>query len=307
MGACSGTVARRSTGGSMRRRLAALASAVGVAAAVAVVAVGPLLAPPAQASGLKQKAASVLDTAHRGLVGPMVRKGQDYADPNTIPACLNAVRHDVDACEFDLRFTSDNQPVVTHNRSLDGWSDCTGEIAAKTLAEVTVCRTKHGIRVPSLDEFLAQVAAKSSTIRFLEDLKPTVITDAQLTRLVQIDVAHGIVADRLRFSSPSMDILQRLERRAPIANKALLVHRGAPLPGTSDLPSGVVDTVLVHVKSLGDELAKHPAYVSTMRSGGFGVAVWGAKSLARMQELVSLRVEEIITKRPDVFEEWRSS
>src|SRR4051812_9147610 len=118
MSACSGTVARRSTGRAMRRRLVAVAGGM-----VAVAAGGPVLVAPAEASGLKQKAASVLDTAHRGLVGPMVRKGQDYADPNTIPACLNAVRHDVDACEFDLRFTSDDQPVVSHSHSLDGWTD----------------------------------------------------------------------------------------------------------------------------------------------------------------------------------------
>jgi glycerophosphoryl diester phosphodiesterase len=175
------------------------------------------------------------------------------------------------------------------------------------LAEVTRCRTEHGERVPALADFLAQVSAKSSTIRFLEDLKPVVITDLQLARLVQIDVSHSIVAGRLRFSSPSVDILTRLEHLAPVANKALLVHRGTTLPKAADVPSSVVDTVLVHVQSLDQRLSKEPKYVSTMRAAGFGVAVWGAKSLSRMEELVRLQVEEIITKRADVFEEWRTS
>ena len=292
MGTCSGDRARR--------------SASRVTVLVALVALLSLLPSAAEASRLKEKAAAVIDTAHRGLVGPMKRKGQDYADPNTIASCINAVRHHVDACEFDLRFTSDNYPVVSHAHALDGWTNCTGEIASTPLAEVTKCKTVHGQRVPALSDFVAAVSAKSSTIKFLEDLKPTTITDLQLTRLVQINAGHGIVGERLRFSSPVVDILRRLELRAPFANKALLVHRGAPLPSAAEVPSGTVDTVLVHVKSFDDELSSDPAYVTTMRAQGFGVSVWGAKSLSRMKQLVRLGVEEIITGRADVFENWRS-
>ena len=65
--------------------------------------------------------------------------------------------------------------------------------------------------------------------------------------------------------------------------------------------------MLVHVASLRAKLTKHPRYVASVRSSGRGVAVWGAVTLGRMQQLVSLGVEEIITNRADVFEEWRSS
>jgi hypothetical protein len=160
--------------------------------------------------------------------------------------------------------------------------------------------------VPSLDDFLAEVTAKSSTIRFLEDLKPKTITDAQLARLVQLDKNHGVDGTRLRFSTPVEDVLRRLERLRPTANKALLVNRGTTLPTSSDLKLDVVDTVLVHVKSLRDRLAKDPSYIRSLHSHGVGVSVWGAKSLSRMKQLVRLRVEEIVTKRADVFEDWRS-
>jgi glycerophosphoryl diester phosphodiesterase len=280
-----------------------MSALVGVLAVLALL----IAAAPAEASGLKARAASVLDTAHRGLVGPMKRKGQNYADPNTIASCVNAVRHHVDACEFDLRFTSDDYPVVSHSHSLDGWTNCTGAIAAKPLATVTRCRTAHGERVPALTDFVAQVAAKSRSIKFLEDIKPVEITPQQLSRLVQIDVRHGIVGRRLRFSNPRVEILRRLGRLAPGANKALLVRRGTRLPRAGDLPSDVVDTVLVHVKSLDERLATEPRYFSTLRSHGFGVSVWGAKSLSRMKHLVRLGVEEIVTKRADAFERWRTS
>ena len=43
--------------------------------------------------------------------------------------------------EMDVKLTSDRVPVVIHDATLDRTTPCTGEVAARTLAQVRACRT----------------------------------------------------------------------------------------------------------------------------------------------------------------------
>ena len=59
---------------------------------------------------------------------------------NTMPAFRNASRSGY-VLEMDVKLTSDRVPVVIHDATFDRTTACTGQVAARTLAQVRGCRT----------------------------------------------------------------------------------------------------------------------------------------------------------------------
>lgn len=66
--------------------------------------------------------------AHRGL--------ESVAPENTLPAFRAAASAGFNWVECDVRFTSDNIPVICHDTSIDRTSNGTGNVAAMTLAQL---------------------------------------------------------------------------------------------------------------------------------------------------------------------------
>ena len=73
--------------------------------------------------------------AHRG--GPLVDGTPTFGE-NTLPAFRDAAAKGF-VLELDVKLTQDNVPVVIHDAELDRVTACTGEVAARTLAELESC------------------------------------------------------------------------------------------------------------------------------------------------------------------------
>ena len=74
--------------------------------------------------------------AHRG--GSIVEGKPKYPE-NTLPALTNAARQRF-VLEFDVKLTADDIPVVFHDATLERVTGCTGEIADKTLQQLSRCK-----------------------------------------------------------------------------------------------------------------------------------------------------------------------
>ncbi|HUP90972.1 MAG TPA: glycerophosphodiester phosphodiesterase family protein [Solimonas sp.] len=62
-----------------------------------------------------------------------------FAPENTMAALRNGLRQGADVLEADVNITSDNELVLIHDGTLDRTTDCIGNVADKTLAEVRAC------------------------------------------------------------------------------------------------------------------------------------------------------------------------
>ena len=71
--------------------------------------------------------AAVKGVAHRGY--------SSFAPENTLPAYIMAYDMGFSYVECDLMWTSDEEPVLLHDASIDRTSDGTGNIAELTLAQ----------------------------------------------------------------------------------------------------------------------------------------------------------------------------
>jgi glycerophosphoryl diester phosphodiesterase len=129
---------------------------------------------------------------------------------------LAAFGHDIDVgaygIEFAVRFSSDGVPVVIHDATLDRTTDCTGNVADHTFAELERCDAGAGFggrfagaRIPSLDQTLSYIARRSGRIRLFLHIKLDDIGQIRfvLTRLHK----YGLAGDRTTLIGSTEAIL----------------------------------------------------------------------------------------------------
>jgi glycerophosphoryl diester phosphodiesterase len=259
-------------------------------------------APAVEARSIRAAAQDVVNTAHRGLVGHLRGAGPRYADEDTVWSCLNAVRHHVDECEFDVRLTKDGRPVVFHDPRLDRVTGCSGEVIDWTFAQLDRCRTEHRERIPHLKHFLAAVSEASPTILLNQELKPGPYSDEQFERILELDQKYGFDLTRMTLTSYSFRILTRLEAIAPDYSKGYISTTPVRL---EDVPTDTVTELLLPYRAFERKLEHDPDYAAAVLDAGLGLAVWDAGGLAQMKQLVAQGVTNVISDESDVFEAWR--
>ena len=74
--------------------------------------------------------------AHRG---GSIHEGKPLLGENTLPALRRAAEMRF-VLEFDVKLTKDGVPVVFHDAELERATNCTGEIAKKTLQQLSRCK-----------------------------------------------------------------------------------------------------------------------------------------------------------------------
>ena len=104
--------------------------------AVAPGIVGLLLACAAAPAAADRTIGTPYIQAHGG--GAVVNGEPTYPE-NTMPAFRHSAGEGF-VLEMDVKLTRDHVPVIMHDATLDRTTDCTGEVAAKTLAQLRNCR-----------------------------------------------------------------------------------------------------------------------------------------------------------------------
>lgn len=139
--------------------------------------------------------------AHRGLL----RDSPENTLPN-FAACLDAHL----GFEFDVRRSRDGVLVCLHDDTLDRTTDGTGPMGEKTLAELKqldagswFAKEFRGLRIPTIDEVLALVAAHPTSAGvYCVDMKGA---DEAIERdVVALAQKHGVL-DRLLFIGRTID------------------------------------------------------------------------------------------------------
>ena len=117
------------------------------------------------------------------------------APENTLASYRMAKRHGFYYVEGDVRFTSDNVPVMLHDASVDRTSDGSGDIAGLTYAQVRdmdfgswFSPAYAGTMIPTFDEFIA-LCKKLGLHPYIE-LKDG--TEAQIRKLYDIVCSYNM-------------------------------------------------------------------------------------------------------------------
>ena len=275
--------------------------------ALVLVAALALLPTPAQADP------APVVYAHRG--------GAGYAPENTLGAFRMTWAAYADRnvwLELDTQLTKDGVPVVLHDDTLDRTTDCTGDLAAHTLADLAPCNAALSFDgwadfepIPTLEQVMAEgldagwrlmVEAKAIPGDSGFEATGTALTDAILAAAART----GFPADRLIVQSYWPPALERVELLAPAIPTALLTH--------STLPGAPKDVGFYGIENAAFATARNyeiaaPNYdspdlsadtVAAAHALGRRVIPYTVDDAAAIATVASYGVDGIITNRPDV-------
>lgn len=114
-----------------------------------------------------------LAVGHRGTIV--------WAPENTIAAFDAALQMGADAVEMDVRRTRDDVLILMHDATLDRTTDCSGQVAQKTWAELQQCAVQAvlpGIPTEKIPTFRdALVWLKGRTVIDVDVKDPTLLVD----------------------------------------------------------------------------------------------------------------------------------
>lgn len=141
-------------------------SATALALSSAAVAALVTIAPPASA------ATNYTIIAHRG--------DRTSAPENTLAAFGSAIKKGAEVIELDVQFSRTGYPVVIHDFTLDRTTNCSGNVASKSVTELHRCdagswfdSSFRGAKIPTLWEALKYIHRKSSTTKVILHMKVT--------------------------------------------------------------------------------------------------------------------------------------
>lgn len=147
----------------------------------------------------------VLRIGHRGAAG--------YEDENTIESFKKALALKVDMIEFDVRKCKTGEIVLMHDRKVNRTTNGRGFVKNLSYDKIKKLRTKHGYKVPTLDQALKYF--KNKCLINIE-LKDKLYLD--VVRLVE---KHKMIKDVI-ISSYNTKILAKVKKLNPRIKIALL-------------------------------------------------------------------------------------
>jgi glycerophosphoryl diester phosphodiesterase len=158
--------------------------------------------------------------AHRGY--------STVAPENTLPAFAAALRAGATFVEFDVRVTRDGVPVVIHDRTVNRTTSGAGRVWDLTYDEVAALDAGSwfgpgfaGLRVPTLDETLDQLAAGSAEL--LVEIKPPATLDEVKTIVARL--AERDLLERSVIQSFDADVIRKVRGLVPDVRLGLLLFR----------------------------------------------------------------------------------
>jgi glycerophosphoryl diester phosphodiesterase len=170
-------------------------------------------------------AAAVEIHGHRG--GP-IAAGSPVTPEDSQPAFDYGHSIGADWIELDAKLSSDGVPVIMHDATLDRTTDCTGQVAQKTLAELAGCHVDvlgseanikqvpgATVAIPKLSDVLAWAKATDSRLNLEIKNQPTDPdydgTSGFATKVLNAVTASGLPHDHVLMQSfwpPNLDVAE---------------------------------------------------------------------------------------------------
>ncbi len=250
-------------------------------------------------------------TTH-GTIGFAHRGGSKEHPENTLVAFAAAVELGYTYLETDAQLTRDGAVLAFHDESLDRVTDLVGAVGDRTLDEVKHADAGYrwspdrgstrpyrgtGVTIPTLEEALLAFPHA----RFNIDLKTEEVV-APLALLIERLGVH----DRVCVASFSDRRLRRFRRLSggeictSMGKRAIASARLTSLTGR--MRAQGADCVQVPVSSSGVRIVDR-AFVLAAHRQGLQVHVWTIDDRPRMERLIDLGVDGIMTDRPTLLRE----
>ena len=226
--------------------------------------------------------------SHRGAAG--------LEPENTIRSLKKAISLNVDKIEIDVHLSKDGKLVVMHDRSVDRTTNGNGNIKdlesdyiKKLYVQNNFDLESKDLKVPFLSEVFDIIKGVDITL-LIEVKNPKIYPGIDLKLLDLIEKYN--VESQVEIFSFDNKFVENLKNSRP----DLFVGQFKISP----FNSGKLDNVNA-VGIYYHSLLIRKSYLEELHKKNIKVYVWSVNSQSAMQKMIDLKVDGIITDRPDVL------
>lgn len=209
-----------------------------------------------------------------------------------------AARAGADMIELDIQLSSDRQPVVIHNDTLDATTDATGPVSTRTATDLAATDAGAwfspayaGQRIPLLGEVVTWMKTYPGLgllLEFKGEWDPAPVS----TVVEQIEAAG--VGGRTVVQSFAVTTVQALADVAPDLPRGLLVQEL-----DAEVFTVCAQLRVAQCNISGQILLEAPESLGVIRERGMQSMVWTVNEPEHWEGLLQLGADGIITDRPD--------
>lgn len=231
--------------------------------------------------------AQITVTGHRGAAG--------YAPENTLASIKMALEMKADRIEIDVQQTADEVVILMHDKTINRTTNLKGKVKKLTYKQLQEAdagskfsSTFKGEKIPTLEEAMQLIAGKAYfviEIKAGNEYYPKI--EQHVVELIQKYKAHNwcIVHS---FNDAALAEVHRLD-------KDIVLHKLFIRNSGKNLTKWEYATEF----SIYEKFAS-ARFIENVHKIGKKVNVWTVNDTAKMQELMGMKVDGIITNYPDL-------
>lgn len=221
------------------------------------------------------------------------------APENTLPGFRYAIGLGIEALEFDVHLTKDQQLAIIHDDTVDRTTNGTGNVADLTLAEIQSLDARsifpdwpEPCFVPTLDQVLETVSAVPDLfIEIKRDIPERIAI--VLPAVIEAVEAHNLT-DQVTLTSFDPEIIRQMQQLRPAIRRAYIGSWNDPamLDRAEELGCVEIDAQMPQ--------ADH-AIVAEAKARGWRVGVWPCNSDEALEMAISFDPDLICTDEPTLI------
>ena len=213
------------------------------------------------------------------------RGARAYEPENTLRSFRKALEIGVDAVEFDVRKTKDNQLIVIHDPDVKRTTDGEGLVNELTLEEIKGFSAEKGEKIPTLQEALDFLDTK---VKIVIELKETGYEDKVLAEVHEKGLEKNVVV--VSFKEEALRKVKELN--GEVETGLIYVKHKNPVKAALDLQASYLLPLYRFT---------HSANVEKAHENGLKVIVWTINTPEEVAEYQKKGVDGIASDKPDIL------
>jgi glycerophosphoryl diester phosphodiesterase len=213
------------------------------------------------------------------------RGARAYEPENTLRSFKKALEIGVDAVEFDVRKTKDNQLVVIHDADVKRTTNGEGLVSELTLKEIKEVSAEKGEKIPTLKEALNFLDKK---VKIVIELKEAGDEEKVLAAVRENGLQKNVVI--VSFIEEALRKVRDLDKE--VETGLIYVKHKNPVKAALELKASYLLPLYRFT---------HTANVKKAHENGLKVIVWTINNPEEVAEYAKKGVDGIASDKPDIL------
>ena len=213
------------------------------------------------------------------------RGARAYEPENTLRSFKKALEIGVDAVEFDVRKTKDNQLVVIHDADVKRTTNGKGLVSELTLKEIKDYSTEKGEKIPTLKETLEFLDKK---VKIVIELKETGVENQVLSMVHENELQKNVII--VSFIEEALRTVRELDKE--VETGLIYVKHKNPVKAGLEVKASYLLPLYRFT---------HTANVQKAHENGLKVIVWTVNKPEEVAKYAKKGVDGIASDKPDIL------